>query len=217
MKTIGIGKERGENRIADFRLFSIIIILMLSIINTTAQEKKNSPANFGVGYSSFLSGNGHGTFYSFFINIEKNKSNFSLGPCIQKISQQTRTVKFIYSYKVADNDFRLRLRFFSYLQYSDRLPISYSAIILEQGQEQTEERWGNCKNPQIDWCKVKLSTLETGAGMELGVKVFKGIEFRNFVGLSVFYHTKYIEGMYNNKCGPIITFGTSINIYNNAN
>ncbi len=217
MKTIGIVKERGENRIADFRLFSIILILMISIINTTAQEKKNSPANFGVGYSSFLSGNAHGTFYSFNINIEKNKSNFSLGPCIQKISQQTRTVKFVYSYKVADNEGHIRLRFFSYLLYSDKLPINYSAIVIEEGQQRTEERWGNCKDSQIDWCKIRLSTLETGAGIELGVKVYKGIEFRNFIGFSVFYHTKYIEGMYNNRCAPVLTLGTSINIYNNAN
>ncbi len=215
MKTqVKISKGKAVRKPICVSLF-VALVLMISIKSATAQVRTYSPLTYGVGYSSFLSGNGHGTFYSFTLNVNKNKNSFSIGPCIQKTSQQISTVKVTYSYQLAEDQRRLNLRVFSYLLYADNLPLSFSTVCLEERQSRSQEKWEQLNNISTDWSKVKLSTIETGMGVEVGVRIMNGIVLRNFIGLSVFYHTQYTSEMYSDKIAPVLMVGTSLNIFNN--
>ena len=140
--------------------------------------------------------------------------SISVGPCIQKRSQQIRNAKVSVSYQLTGTkkdideleifeseeiDF-LQLRAFGYVNYMHQNCLSYNAAMLEA----TAQVMNN-----NDWNSAKFSTLESGVGFELHV-MLKKIHIRNYIATSIYYRLNHIEGMYSDKYGNVLTLGTGI-------
>ena len=193
------------------KTFYVIILFAVSVSKLSSQDSTAKKIHYGFGLEYYVSGSAHGGFYSGYLSMSKGKCALTIGPCIQKRSMQMNGLKICFLYKLVgldDEDKALNtgligLKFFSYMQYVDMLPLSYNAAKVETVSQ---------ANPQMDWNKVKLSTAEAGFGMELHIRITKAITLKNFLGLSAFYHFNYIEGMRNERTGPALIFGTGINI-----
>jgi len=191
--------------------FFLALFFLLNTDKIFGQEINKKTFHYGFGLEYYVTGSGHGGFYSGYLSMSKGKSAFSLGPVVQKRSLKFGGARLGFTYKIAGlddedkslNTGRVGLKFFSYLQYVDLLPLSYSA----ENSETTVH-----VNSQMDWNGIKLSTLEGGAGIEIHIRIAKAITWKNYVGLAGFYHFNYVSGMYNDRSGPAIIFGTGINI-----
>ncbi len=187
------------------KTFLTILLFITCSYVANGQSKDANLVTYGIGGSTSISGCGHGTFYSGYVFVDYNKTMFSIGPCMQKGSNLLKSLKFNCSYKIADSDGMLQLSVFSYLQYMENLPVSFSTL-------QTEERAEVRETNKTDWSKVRLNTLEMGTGIELGIRFGKNLMMRNFIALSGFYHTSYVDNMFSNRMAPVLMLGTSINL-----
>jgi hypothetical protein len=201
--------------------FAFKILLLLFLANPfnefSAQKKSRAIYKLGGGIENYVSGNGHGSFYSAYLSVGDGKNFFSAGPVMQKRSMLMQGVKIGYSRVLTGGDFNtvdndgegmdgnLQLNFFISAQYVNQLPLSYSAVI-------TEELIHNRSDFDMkqDWSKVKLSTAELSAGFELHFKITQNITWKTYIGPSVYYHVNYIQGMYSPKLAPVLLIGTGI-------
>jgi hypothetical protein len=188
-----------------------ILALLIFCKSLFSQTNASKTFHYGLGAEYYLSGNSHGGFYSGYFSLSRGKSAFTIGPVIHKRSLKMQGAKLGFSYKLVGldpedkslNTGSVGLKLFSYIQYVDMLPLSYNAVLSENIVH---------NDYSTDWNKVKLSTGEIGLGMELHVRIAKAVTWRNFLGLSAFYHFNTVEGMYNERGGPVVFFGTGINI-----
>lgn len=190
------------------KLFMNIILLLLA--------GSTSSQNVGMGIETNVSGNGHGAYYSGFLSLNKGNNTVRLGGMVQQRSMNINGVRLSYSYKLAGLDYEtsvasydelpngsLVLSTFSYVQYLNNARLSSRRSKVESLTHEEKS---------IDWDKIKLSTVEAGIGIELNVKLTDWLQLRNFLGCGVYYHINYVGGMYQERMGPILNFGTGINI-----
>jgi hypothetical protein len=154
--------------------------------------------------------------YDIYGSLYNGKSLLSLGACIQKRSNSLCGARLSYSYMVmGEDDFlnngssfkeseKLQLYFFTYLQYIDKTPLSFGSLKREQLLSQRSE-YNN-----VDFNKVKLSTVEAGIGFGLNIKLSQQLVLGSYIGLSTYYHSNYMVGMYADKMAPVLTLGTSL-------
>lgn len=188
------------------------LFMLIFCVNVLCAQKLKP----GCGFEYALSFNGHGSFISPYAGLNASKFSFKLGPLIQKRYTSVNGVKLTYSHLLARRDKYLvladdiypvegpfRLNVFTYLQYIHNGFLSYN---------RTKEELLMNPETKTDWNAVRLSTVEAGAGFELVIKFSEHIRLRNFLGLSFYYHTSYLQGMYHEKAAPSLVFGTGINI-----
>lgn len=178
------------------------------------------PSRIGAGIAAYLSGGGHGTFYSIYASLSKGRHFYSLGPVMQQRTNLVQGGRFTYEYLLGsrDDDFSfaekkdetsisfLQVSLFSYFQYVDYLPLSFRKTQIETQSDQ--------QIPVRDWNKIKFSTMEIGIGAQALLRLTKRLRFKVFCGAAVYYHFNYIDGMYEDRAAPIVTFGTSFSITN---
>jgi hypothetical protein len=199
-------------------LFRILIIFafLFSKLDLVSQDE-NKPAFIGAGLEFFYSVNGHGSFFSPHVSYNKNKHHLKLGPCIHKRSLKVKGAKLTYSYMLvgmdAEEQFNTnfkessnaswRVSIFAYGQFVD-----YTSLSINRAEEETLLNEGS----GIDWYKVNISTAEGGVGAELDVKLFNYLQFRTYVGLTVYSHLNQPQGMYQDQTAAAFIAGVGLNI-----
>lgn len=169
------------------------ILLAMAVFSSCRMfpQSSGSQVHLHMGADAFVSGCGHGVFYSAFAGFSKDRHIVSVGPCIQGRSMLMRGGRLCYSYILTGykshgrlSDFMeehnesIQLHFFSYAQYVDKLPFGYNAATRE-GELSGNER--SCRS-------LRFSTAEIGAGVSLNVRVSKRIYWKNSVALSAYYN-----------------------------
>jgi hypothetical protein len=214
-----LNSEEKELRFTDWavRAITIILILLLNQYRISGQSlysQVTCPQTGiirGINLDTYSSGNGHGAFFCPSVTFNKGRNSVSVGPTIQKRSMDLNGFKLSYSRNLsAESDDlgniyldRIQLNFFSYLQYTDKLPLSYSVIKNENL---------IAREPQPNWENVKLATTEFAAGIELRVNFSSNISWKTYVGVSAYYHLNYLIGMDHERMAPSLSLGTGINI-----
>ncbi len=199
------------------RLLFFLAFLLLNHTFLICQQTGSGDYRLGINAESFLSGDGHGTFFSGNLVLANDKNVWGIGPCLQKRSMKMRCVDFYYEHELADNngeennsafkDCRngtIQLDCFSELQYANKLPLSFNMARLEQTANQVEGK---------NWNQITLSTIELSAGVGLNVKLAKHLQWKNFIGICVYYHTNYIPGMCEDRIAPVLTIGSGLNLF----
>lgn len=191
---------------------ALIILFTSMCIILSAQ----SPYRLGAGIGAHISGNMHGGIYDVYGNIYNGKNAFAVGSCIQKRSGKLCGVSTKFSHIVTGRDQisnsafnddmgdRVQLYFLSYLQYLHNTPLSYNA--------DRREAQNNPANSTGEYAqsKIKLNTIDAGAGFGLNVKLTRKIVMGAYICVGTYYHTNYTSGMYGDKMAPVLTVGTSI-------
>jgi hypothetical protein len=194
--------------------YILICLLILLAGKGHAQYRNAEKYQAGTGISTYLTTNGHGTFYSAYLALSKGRSMVTLGPSFQKRSSEIKGARLSFAFLLAgrpEEDMTeptfnevetgvLQLKFISYVQYLDQASLSYNRAKVETITN---------REMQLDWNTVKLSTAEAGLGIEIDAKL-KYFTLRNFLTLSVYHHINYIEGMYQERTAPALTIGTGI-------
>jgi hypothetical protein len=185
------------------------IALFMSVLS--AQVHGQEEVSLALGLESASSGNCHGTFYYPSCGFQAGRNLFTVGPLCHKRSSEFRGARFGYSRSlsntVKDRDHAssitdlVQLNVFFYAQYTDNLPLSYYVV-----------RELECVSPtaDVDWNKVRLSTAEMGAGIDLRVNITEGVAWRNFVGVALHHHTSYYPGMSRGRTGNSLMLGTGL-------
>jgi hypothetical protein len=193
------------------KIYTLLLNLLLGALTF-----KGSAQNIGMGVETNISSNGHGTYYSGYISLNKGKGSVKLGACIQQRGMKMNGLRLGYSLKLAGLDQETTtalyddlpngsvvLNAFSYAQYLNDASLSSRRAKVESLTQLEGNR---------NWNTVKMSTAEAGIGIELTVKLSDWVQLRNFISLSGYYHVDYIQGMYQERMMPVINIGTGINI-----
>ncbi len=143
--------------------------------------------------------------YSYLLNAPKTKKRYSF-----HTNKNKRNINKYIDEELDDEeeiftDDGFQIKFYSYFQYLNNLPLSYDAQKLESFVNRVENQ---------NWNSTTLSTVEGGLGFELNIRITRNLYWRNFIAASVFYHTKYVTNMQHEQYSPALTIGTSLNIPN---
>lgn len=195
-----------------------ILLFTLSVLTVLSQEKKKAPRPLyiGAGAGVHVSGSGYGQFYTLYASLSKGKHNITLGPCMQKRSGLVKAGRLTYSYILAAQDDEgtfvetkdykssdlLQFGLFSYVQYSNGLPLSFHRVKIEDQADTTGFNWND----------VRVSTVEGGLGAELFIRLGRRLRWRSFFGFSAYYHTNYPANMYQERASLLLMAGTSLNL-----
>ncbi len=191
-----------------------IFFIILNICVLTAQT--HTPVRslkMGGGIQFLSSGNAHGAFYLPFVSFNYGTHSLLVGAMTHKSSGLTRGGRIIYSKNLSGQEQyrggdyptpvpdRLQLNFYSYAQYTNNIPLSQSV-------EKTEQMIK--RENSVDWTKVKLTTVEAGAGIEFRINISKVLCIRNTIGAGVYNHLTYVKGMDHEKMAPTLNLSTGI-------
>jgi hypothetical protein len=92
------------------------------------------------------------------------------------------------------------------LQHNNPLALSHKVQTIENRID---------REPQVNWSKVKYSTIEGTLGLELRVNIIENLTWTNYVGMSVYNHpTGFINSgkMYHEKQGLTLCLGTGLRL-----
>jgi hypothetical protein len=98
----------------------------------------------------------------------------------------------------------LQLNFFTSLQYTNKLQLSYSTVNNET------LIFGDSRQ---DLEKIRLTTGEMTIGFELYVNITNNISWKNYIGGSVYYHFNYLTILEHQKSAPTLNLGTGLCFY----
>jgi len=196
---------------------SLIVILIGFSLRISAQEI-NKKTRIGLGVDVSLSNNGHGGFYGAHLTVTKGRNNFKAGPLMHQRSMQLKGGRLSYSYILAgmdgeeqmgitfpeSNNGSCRISIYSYLQYVNNTPLSYTRA--------KEETQLYIDTIPVDWNAVRLSTIEGALGAEIDVKLLGYVQWRTFVGLGFYSYLNPFQGMYQETTGVMFMIGTGIDI-----
>lgn len=204
----------GKQQFSVLRIYSAIIFFFIAV-TLNAQKLKNN-YSIGGGIDVNCTANWHGSLYTPYITGSDRNSELSLGAVIQKRTSKVCGGRLSFSTVLSTRYLHdsllggyfeqkdvLQINFFSYAQYINNAPLSYSAARLE---EKTSRAY------ETDWNSIKLSTAELGAGIEFQVNITENVAWKSRIGGTVYYHVKYKSGMYHEKIAPILNIGTGIHI-----
>jgi hypothetical protein len=216
-------KQNGSlDLIFNFRIFIILLIMFISVFKSISQNKSIKHYGFGVSIGTQISGNSLGGIYEISGNLYNNNNMTALGLCLQGRTKLPNGLRigysriltgfdnFLFVEKEDDDekfsDKKFQLCFFSTLQYTHNAHLSDGASLLENKSSLSKD------NDKPNYSKAKLSTIEVSIGFGLNTKIGKNIIWSNYIGLSSYYHTNYINGMYIDKSALALTLGTTIGV-----
>jgi hypothetical protein len=204
-------KSNFSSLILSIAIFAFILGHGHELLSQTLESK----AQLNVGIDASVSGTGLGAFYSGYVGVSKGRNIFNIGPCVQNRSMLVKGGRFCYAYLLTGYkqrnslsdlleapDQSIQLRFFTYLQYVDKLPLSNMAVAREEKLNSNER----------DWTNLRFSTAEAGAGISLNIRVTKRIYWRNSLAIAGYYYTNYPGNMSHERGGVMLTLGTGFNI-----
>jgi hypothetical protein len=207
-----------------------MLIVLQPTMETVAQTKK-----MGVALATSVSGNGHGALYIPQLCFSDKRNTLMLGACMQKKAMQFNGGRLAYSFilsgrtkqeidmdeddtadvvqyftgnAVADQsgptqEARINFKAFVYAEFLKNNLLSHCTQKMEEHVNRVEGQ---------NWKTATLSTIESGVGVQVGVRLAKDLYWNSFVAASFYYHTKYIQNMHHEQFSPCITLGTNITI-----
>ncbi len=184
------------------------------LVPKTRKSFKN--AHIGFGTETYINGDAHGTFYAANVNLTHGRSTISIGPCLQKRSQEVNGGKMSFSYLISGinelyedesesaavlNDI-VELHALCNLQYTHQSRLSYCAAQAE-----------TIANPEstINYGEARFNTITATIGPEVDFSI-KKVKIKTYAGASFFHHFKYDESMYRPRTGTALVFGLGIYI-----
>ena len=180
-----------------------LVFLSFFILRSEAQDLKYPKLGFCL--DSYLSGNGYGTYYTPSFYVCYGKGDFSIGPGMQKCSKKVNCIKATYSYKIANSESdNSQLKGLVFIQYLNNALLSDRAAKREEILNSSDEN--------IDWNSVSYSTIEGGVGFQLNFKVTRYLYWKNYISTSLYYHTNYIECLYNGRKSMVMGLGTGLQV-----
>src|SRR5688500_16404301 len=114
------------------RIAIVLCLLVLNLCYMSAQTRERS-GTAGISMRYLSSGNGHGTFYSPGLLLDFGRSQIEISALMHKRSGLTKGGRLTWSYSLTGSRYQFRdsyhferfgLRFISYAQYNDPLPLS---------------------------------------------------------------------------------------------
>lgn len=196
----------------------IALLLMVNCNRLFSQNNASNKLHANAGIDAYISGSNHGMFYSGYMGLTQGRHILSAGPCIQNHSMLVRGGRLSYGYilsgyqdnssltsRLENEDNKIQLRVFSYVQYVDKLPLSLSAIA-------REEKLSSRQTAENNLSSMRFSTAEAGLGVSLNIKVAKNIYWRNSLTVSGFYHTNCPVNLCQGRQGLMLSLGTGFNI-----
>jgi hypothetical protein len=182
---------------------SIFILTILSL-NTQAQQR-NYISPLGAGVDIVGSGNAHGAFLAPYLQLNIRRNSFVFSPLIQMRTKEMTGGKISYSRNLSarsagDLDL-FQINIFAYVQHTQNLLLSENTVRDENKMRQKEN---------VQWDKVRYTTSEGGAGIELRINLTSSVCIKNFVGFSVYDHQEYIKVMDHEKTATSLMLGTGI-------
>ena len=198
-------------------LIFIIILLMILGANKLFSQK-NQNYKLGLGISSNISGNAHGTIYTLSSHLYNGKNLFGIGACVQKRKENVCGVKLNYmrfitgkevkvneKFEPLDGYSRTQLFFYSSVQYIQNGYLSFGAV-------KREELLNNNSEVASDFSNFKLSTAEACIGFGLNIKITEQLVLSNYIGFGAYYHMNYNKPMYTEKAAPMLVLGTALRL-----
>lgn len=192
------------------------ILILAGLFYGSCLHAQQKPA-LGGGIECYETGSLQGAFCSAYLSASLHKSTLTFGPCLQKRSMEVKGAKLSFSYLIGDKErfvtpdstvinptapIRIKLRVYSFTQYVNKLPLSCAAAKVEA--ITNEER-------PFDWHEARLSSIATGAGIEVDAQM-KHFMFRAYFGGSVYHYCTYIPGMYHARTATSLNAGIGISI-----
>lgn len=219
-------------------LMTFFVIFSNSKIYAQALKTK-----FNAGIESYLSGNGHGTFFGGYVGIDKGRSSISIGPSLQKRSLKVNSGKLSYSYILAGykktqqklNMFdqvkenlaeldSLKLESMAEEEHNSRLQLrfysylqyTHNALLSDNTELRDEKPYtGTHNNENLNnWNQIRISTAELGIGAELQIKLTNKLYWKNTIAVSGYYHLNCPVNRCNAISPVMITIGTGFNFPN---
>lgn len=213
IKTLSNGSDFRYNCCNNNRLFiKTIIIIFVLILNVSCFNAQKSVNNIkpSIGFETYSTGNGHGTFYSLYSCLQNGNNAFSVGTVIQKNSAKLSGFKVGYSRTLTGNtSYRsgnvdkdlLQINFFSSIQYTHKLPLSTATL------KDEKLIWGDNKK---DLDNLRLSTGEVNVGFEFYINITNQISWKNYAGASVYHNFNYPTILEHQRTAPTLNLGTGI-------
>jgi hypothetical protein len=219
MKTINTNKTENEIEYLPetnqwlIRITILIFFMIINICFFSAQNQFRMPVRTGMGVDLYSSGNGHGIFYSPYVSLHKGRNTFTFGPTIQRTHMTLNGGRVSYSRNlsgncetfVKDDYYRstdvIQLNFFCYIQYNQAAYLNNATI--------DDEKMVS-RGLDVDWNKVRYSTVESGTGIEFRININNHLCWKNYIGASVYQHLDYINGMDHEQCASSLTLGTGM-------
>lgn len=223
MKTIITQLEKSKNRKEiTFRFFGVLLLLIILILilgsNTLFSQNNKLGYKLGLGISSNLSGNAHGTIYTISSHLYNGKNLFGVGACVQKRKENLCGVKINYMHFITGKEVlvnekfepkdgygRTQLFFYSSVQYIQNGYLSFGAVKREELLNIKSEVPANFSN-------YTLSTAEACAGFGINIKISEQLVWSNYIGFGAYYHLNYSKPMYTEKAAPMLVLGTALRL-----
>jgi hypothetical protein len=183
---------------------TIVLLIIFRAILSSAQINK-----IGGGIEFLSSGNGHGGFSVPYISIERRRNTLMSGLMIR--GGRIRGGKITWLRNLSEEDVvlndplngpdKFQLNFMSYLEYVCPMEISRKLA------SQEEMIW---RGNGVDYNLVKISTIETGFGIEFRIGLDDWTTIRSFIGWGFYYHPQYVK-MDHERSNITLQLGVAIN------
>jgi hypothetical protein len=210
------------------------LICSLIILQPGTRISAQASKSIGAAIGTSMSGNGHGTTYIPQLCFGRERNTLMLGVCMQQQAMKFNGARLAYSFILSgrtkqeinmDEDdsteiyqyfeggvpdqqngsveSRVNFKVFFYVAYLKDNLLSKNTQKMEAHVNRVEG---------TNWKTATLTTIESGIGMQIGIRLAKDLYWNSFVAASFYYHTKYIQNMHHEQFSPSITLGTSITI-----
>jgi len=196
----------------------IILFVILGNHSVFSQNRNAQAYKLGLGVSSSISGNAHGTIYDVSSHLYNGKNLFGIGACIQKRKENLCGFKINYmrfvtgkevlaneKFKAKNDNSRTQLFFYSSVQFIQNGYLSFGAVKRE------EVLYPKSETPS-DFSNYKISTAEASVGFGINVKITDQLVWSNYVGFGAYYHLNYTKPMYTEKTATMIVLGTALRL-----
>lgn len=181
------------------RVNMIVRCFLLMPIWSVAQKDSVFPRLFAPGMEYVSSGNTHGGFIRPFCGLEKGRDLFTAGPLFQISAKRLNGVRIHYSRNISAAPMRSKPDPGGNYRF-DRIQFGFSAFIqyihhagLSRYVRDQEKKVA--RGEPVDFDKLKLSTLESGAGIELRINLAHNFSWYNCAMVCMHHHLLYTRGI----------------------
>lgn len=184
----------------------VVTLLLLTVTGVFAQSNKNT-----LGIRSYLTvtGSGHGASITPALFYRHNRAIVSVGPIVSMKCNKVNGVQASYEYMLVGasknmsecyfNE-KFELFAFSAVQYRPSDCLSKGAIEMEQTSEMKSNPYEH----------MKVSTAEAYAGFGLKVKIIKGLQWSNSIGMGGYYSPNSPSEIYRQRSNACLILRTGL-------
>jgi hypothetical protein len=196
----------------------IILILLFGANSLFSQNKTKQVYKLGLGVSSSVSGNAHGTIYDVSSHLYNGKNLLGVSACIQKRKENLCGFKINYMHFITGKEVLVNGNFEAKNGYTKTQLFFYSSVqfikngYLSFGAVKREELLNKNSEVASDFSNYKLSTAEACVGFGINIKITEQLVWSNYIGFGAYYHLNYTKPMYTEKAAPMLVLGTALRL-----